>query len=107
MLMLNMRVFGLMIFLCFCCYAYGQPQVKEDTAFVNDLLAKSKALFGEDPDKAIVTARQAQATAIKINFKKGEALALKNIGIGYYFQQKYVEALDYWNQSLSIFEQIK
>ena len=96
-----------MIFLSFCCHVHGQQKTEEDTAFVNNLLAKSKALFGEDPEKAIATARQAHVAAIKISFKKGEAMALKNIGIGYYFQQKYVEALDYWTQSLSIFEQLQ
>ena len=105
--MLHMRVFVLMIFLSFCCHVHGQQKTKGDTAFVNDLLAKSKALFGEDPDKAIAIARQAQAAALEISFKKGEATALKNIGIGYYFQQKYVEALDYWTQSLNIFEQLQ
>jgi hypothetical protein len=66
--MLNRRVFGLIVLVLFFFQAHSQPEVKGDTTYVNDLLAKSKALFGEDPEKAIATARQAHDAAVKIGF---------------------------------------
>lgn len=104
---LSIHYFLLLIALiCVSGTGVAQTLNAKDTAFVNELLTKSKSLFGEDPEKAIAVARQAQAAAISASFKKGEATALKNIGVGYYFQQKYVEALDYWNQSLKIFQSL-
>ncbi len=78
-----------------------------DTVAVNNLLAQSREFFTKDPDKAITLATEAKNLAAKIIFLKGEALALKNIGIVYYFQAKHLEALDYYNQSLKKFEEIK
>lgn len=86
---------------------FSQRVKQKDTVVVNDLLTKSKALFGEDPAKAISLAEQARDLSQKLKFEKGEATALKNIGVGYYYQQKYVEALDNWHQSLDIFERLQ
>ena len=79
---------------------------KLDTNTVNDLLQKSKETLNESPDKAIALATQAKELSEKINFVKGKAYALKNIGLGYYFQSKYIETLDYWMQSLKLFESL-
>ena len=78
-----------------------------DTNAVNSLLLLSKNEFGSDPDKAIQYASQAKQLSEKINFKKGIALALKNIGIANTNQGKNIEALDYYQQSLKIFQSIK
>ena len=80
---------------------------KSDTALVNNLLQQSKDHFSDDPSKAISLAVQAKDLAEKTGFLRGKAYALKNIGLGYYYQGKYLETLDYWNQSLTIFEQLK
>ncbi len=74
-----------------------------DTVKVNALLQQSKEFFGSDPVKAFALSSQARTMAQSIGFKKGEALALKNTGIVYYFQGKHIEALDYYNQSLQVF----
>ena len=100
------RSFLLFSLLLLVVFSNAQTRQKEDTTYVNTLLSQSKALFGEDPAKAIAIAKQAYTVAQAIKFEKGEATALKNIGIGYYFQQQYVETLDYWNQSLKLFEQM-
>ncbi|MEO5500611.1 MAG: adenylate/guanylate cyclase domain-containing protein [Ginsengibacter sp.] len=81
--------------------------IKRDTAVVNNLLEQSKAHFSDNPEKAIILATEARDLAEKINFLKGKAFALKNIGMGYYFQGKYLEALQNWNESLGVFEEIK
>jgi len=79
----------------------------EDTASVNSLLQQSKDRLADDPAMAISLAFQAKSLSEKINFPKGEATALKNIALGYRKQGKNLEALEYYNQSLKVFEQIK
>lgn len=96
----------LVLVLFFSITAAAQTGSRQDTATVNHLLEKSKSLFGEDPVKAIDVSREAQHLAAKLHFQKGEAIALKNIGIGYYYQQKYDMALNYWHQSLAIFRRM-
>ena len=92
---------------------YSQPSIvqddniKADTASVNALLQQSKDLTKTDPDKAISVAIQAKDMAEKIEFRQGQAYALKAIGQIYKKQAKYLEALDYYRQSIKIFEEIK
>ncbi|HEV8272290.1 MAG TPA: adenylate/guanylate cyclase domain-containing protein [Chitinophagaceae bacterium] len=83
------------------------PGATSDTARINALIKESKGLIAKEPDKAIQLAQQAKEEAEKIDFKQGVGYALKNIGLVYYSQAKYVETLDYWEQSLKIFEDIK
>ncbi|MGH2647393.1 MAG: tetratricopeptide repeat protein, partial [Ginsengibacter sp.] len=80
---------------------------KADTAAVTRLLQQSKDHFSDNPVEAINFANEAKDLAEKINFSEGKAFALKNIGMGYYFQGKYLEALQNWNESLEVFEKIK
>jgi len=86
---------------------FSQPATTDipgDTTRVNSLLQQSKENFTNDPDNAISLANEAKALADRIDFQKGKALALKNIGIVYYFQGKHLEALDYYTQSLEVFK---
>ncbi|HVG40854.1 MAG TPA: adenylate/guanylate cyclase domain-containing protein [Chitinophagaceae bacterium] len=94
----------LLIFSFGVCLNSLSQQTKEDTTFVNDLLQQSKSHFNDDPSKALSLAQQAQNVSKKINFLKGEAYALKNMGLIYQVQGKYKETLDYFDQSLEIFE---
>lgn len=80
-------------------------QVK-DTAYVNKLLQESKPFFGTDSAKAVQLSLQIVALSKEIGYQKGEALALKNLGIVYYMRQHYQQALPYWEQSLAAFESI-
>jgi len=80
---------------------------QEDTAKVNKLLAESKAFYVNDPDKVIRLNNEAMQIAEKAEFEQGIAYALKNIGVAYYFKSKYVEALQYYNQSLDRFKAMK
>ena len=45
--------------------------------------------------------------AADLEYPKGEAYALKNMGLVYYTRAQYKETLDYWIQSLQIFENTK
>ena len=83
------------------------PNSASDTNAVNSLILSSKNNLATDPDKSIEMGIKASTLAGRINFKKGEALALKYIGIAYYYQGNYVEALDYFQKSLSVFLVIK
>lgn len=79
---------------------------KEVSSKVNTLIALSKKYFNSAPDEAIKYASEGKALAEKIGFKKGRAIALKNIGIGYYMQGKYIETFEFWNQSMEAFNEI-
>lgn len=83
---------------------YGQAS---DTITVNKLIDSSKSLIGSDSARSIDIALQAKEMAANIDYVKGEALALKNIGMVYYQRSKYGETVDFWNQSLQIFENLK
>lgn len=96
-------------FLLFGLKASAQQNPVEaggDTATVNSLIAESKKLAGIDLDKAINLGQKARDLAQEINYEKGEAAALKTIGVAYYFQNNFVTALTYWNQSLDISRRI-
>ena len=112
MLMKNKKVGLLALLMGLAVITFSQEvkpgqEAASDTAKVNAMLKESTGLFKTDPNKAIEIALQAKAQADKIDFKKGSAYALKNVGLGYYYQAKYVETLDYWEQSLKIFEALQ
>lgn len=82
------------------------PTLDEDSLKVNLLNEISYGLFSADANKAIVYGLQAEELAGKIKYPKGQAYALKNIGLGYYMQGMYHQVLDYWNRSLAVFESV-
>ncbi|MGB5463928.1 MAG: adenylate/guanylate cyclase domain-containing protein, partial [Aureibaculum sp.] len=49
---------------------------------------------------------KAYELATQLDFKKGKAYSLKNIGLAAYYQGDYLKVLDYWTQSLESFEAI-
>ena len=83
-----------------------RTSLKQDSTEVNTLLEQGKKYFNSDPDKAISLGLQARDLALKVKFKKGEAYALKNIGIAYYIRGDYDKTLNYWEQSLQTFKSI-
>jgi signal transduction histidine kinase len=78
----------------------------DDTVKVSNLLALSGSLLNSNIDKALSYATEAKSLADHLNFKRGQAYALKSIGMSYYFQGNYIETLLYWQQSLSTFQSI-
>ena len=100
------------LFVIIALNIYSQPQLKQDdnkepdTASVNGLLKESKDLLKTDIGKAISRARLAGEMADKINYPQGKALALKNMGLGYFRQGNYLETLNNWFESLSIYESV-
>ncbi len=79
---------------------------QDDSIKVDALLALSKSYFSSSPEEALRIGNEAKNLAEKVKYSKGYAYALKNIGVAYYNQAKYVETLSYWQQSLSMFDSI-
>lgn len=77
-----------------------------DTTRVNVLNALSKSLFNSNPDSAIFIATNAKKLAENIHFNKGLALAIKNIGIVYYQQGKFKDAVITWQEAIEIYTKI-
>lgn len=77
-----------------------------DTTRVNLLNALSKSFFNSNPDTSVAIAASSKALAEKIDYKTGLALAEKNMGIGYYLQGKYKEAVLTWQQAIDVYKLI-
>lgn len=77
-----------------------------DTARVNVLNEIADALFRTDPDGALQYGNEAKELAEMINYPKGEALAYKNLGLGFYMQGEYSEAFRNWEPSLVIYREL-
>jgi len=100
------------IFISFTFYVHAQSPVsadketKEDTAYINSLIKQATSVVANNPDSAIILAKEAKDLAEKINFLPGKAYAIKYLGNAFFFKGKYIETLEYWNESLKIFEEI-
>ena len=104
---------GLFIFLSLFCFgqrANGNDvdslkrllnTTVHDTARVNLLNELSKLYFNDNPDTAIIIASSSRKLAEQINFKTGLALAIKNMGIGYYLKGEYKDAVNSVEKDLS------
>ena len=106
-LSLFVLIIGFIITVAYSQSANSSAQSEADTVLINNLLQQSRDSLNESPEKAIALARQAKDFSEKAGFKRGSAYALKNIGLGYYYQGKYLETLDYWNQSLKVFDSLQ
>ena len=79
----------------------------EDTVRVNILNELYKEYQFNDPEKALKFSLQALKLAEKINFPKGTASSLNNIGFYYYNQDSGSKALVYFSKANDIFTQIE
>ena len=115
--MLKSRVFLFIVSILFSSLCLAQDktgdslklvlsQSKQDTNKVNTLIALSTLYRNSSPEALITYGTQARELAAKLQFVKGEAYALKYIGIYYYNQAKNVETLDNWLRSLDLFKSI-
>lgn len=80
--------------------------MEEDSTKVNTLNAIADALYRSDPHEAIRYSTEALDLAGQIDFPRGEALAYKNLGLGFYMQGEYTEAFKNWEPSLEIYEEL-
>ena len=79
---------------------------KDDTIKVNMLISICDSIFRIKPEESIQYGTQALELSRKLNFRKGEAYALKYIGLGYFIPANYIQAIDYFQQALEIFEAV-
>lgn len=105
---------------CFCAIQVAQAQ-NAQTDSLKKLLAKSKAdtqkvkvlnrlcrgYWRHSPDTARIISRQALELAHKLNFTLGIANANNAIGISYYFQGDYAQAIGYYKKALANHQKIK
>jgi class 3 adenylate cyclase/Tfp pilus assembly protein PilF len=82
-------------------------KMKEDSNKVNSILFLAKQYFSEDPNLAIQYSREGLELTEKINYPRGKALSFKQIGIGFYMQSNYVEAIENWNKALAEYKKMK
>jgi len=83
-----------------------QLEESSDEEQVHILNELGKVYWGESSDKTFEYSRKAFDLASKINYRKGEAQSLNNIGVGYYFLQDYDNALRYFKRALEIREEL-
>ena len=83
-----------------------QISTEQDTTRVNLLNETAFQLYSIDPEKTLQYAQEAGKLADKLNFKKGKAASLRNIGIIYHHQGNYPKALEYYQKSLQINEEM-
>jgi adenylate cyclase len=81
-------------------------KMPEDSLKVNTVIHLSSLFYRTSPADAIFYGETALDMAERINFQEGKAYAEKSIGMGYYFQGNYIDALVSWQQSLKTFESI-
>lgn len=80
----------------------------KDTTMVSTLNVLCLELMGEGNfSESFGYAKQASELATELDYKKGKALAQKNMGNAQYYQGNYMEVLDYWTLSLETFESIQ
>ena len=79
---------------------------EDDTVKVKNLISLSQNLSRFNPQEAIYFATEARDLAEELNYDDGMANALKYIGMGYYAQGRYLETINYWEQSLAVFESL-
>ena len=83
-----------------------QTGVKDTSMVVALNVLSTEVLNTENIKQSIVYAREANELANQLNYKKGIAYSLKNIGLAQYYQGDYLNVLDSWTRSLKEFESI-
>ncbi|MGP8214691.1 MAG: tetratricopeptide repeat protein [Bacteroidia bacterium] len=78
---------------------------KEDTNKVNHLNTLAYYFRNINPDTTIILGEQAGDLAKKIGWLKGEGMAFRNTGLGYYVKCDYPKALDNYYKALTISEE--
>ncbi len=78
----------------------------QDTSKVHILNSLAEELYLINPYEALSYSLDARELAKKLEYRHGEATALKYIGTAYAYQGNYVESYRYWEEALDIFRKI-
>lgn len=103
-----MKVFlGICLTVCFLFapsfYLHGEAGDKLE---VDRLNHKAEHLVDGSPAESLKAATSASELAGRVGYIKGEALAHRNIGLAYFYQNRYSEAFKPYKDSLRLYEQI-
>lgn len=79
---------------------------RRDSSKVSTLIELSSQYYRSDPKEALKIATQAKELAEKSGFRSGLAYAHKAIGMSYYFQNNWIDAMVEWKLALEVFESI-
>ena len=80
--------------------------MEEDTNKVNTLNVIADLVYRASPEEGVKYGSEAKVLAEQLGFRRGFALAIKNIGLGYFMQANYTEALKNWEAALEIYEEL-
>lgn len=86
--------------------AGGQQPVLSDSGKVETLLNQSREFMSTSADSAFVYAQQAVQYSAKAGYVSGQALSVKTLGNIRYVQGNYIEAIQYWQESLNLYDTI-
>jgi class 3 adenylate cyclase/Tfp pilus assembly protein PilF len=79
---------------------------QEDSSRVSTLIALSGNYYRTNPQKAQDLAFEAVSLAEEAGYKPGLALAHKAVGMSYYFQNNWIDALIHWQRAKDVFEEV-
>lgn len=82
------------------------PAEKSDSIRINGYLMLSREFMNSSADSSFQYAQLASQHAAQTGFKSEQALAVKTMGNIRYVQGNYVEAIQYWQESLNLYEAI-
>jgi class 3 adenylate cyclase len=108
-------IFFLMFVLMIGTVGHGQQTVvdslnniiknsPEDSSRVIALIELSSQHYRTSPKDAIRIGTEAKELAEQLDYQKGLALAYKAIGMGYYFENNWIDALVNWKLALTAYE---
>jgi class 3 adenylate cyclase/Tfp pilus assembly protein PilF len=81
-------------------------KAKDDSLKVKSINALCKAYFSTNPSESVRYGNEAKKLSEKLKYKRGLAQSLKNIGIGYYQQGKYANAITNWDQAMAVWDSL-
>ena len=73
---------------------------------VDAMNSLSKAFWSIDPEQTIIIGKETQKLAVELNYKPGNAKAISNIGVAYYYMNDFNKALEFLKSSLIIRREI-
>lgn len=83
-----------------------QPGFEQDTAYINSISRLAYLYYALDADSLFFYAHKSFTLAQKINYQKGIAESLRQIGNGYMLTGDFNQSLLYYQQSLTAAEKI-
>ena len=81
-------------------------EAEEDTSKVESLINLASYFYRTDPERALQYVIEARDLAEQLGDQNGLAYAFKGIGMSFYFQSNYIEALVNWKNSYEVFEKV-